>query len=105
MPFLILAQMKKGRPGVLLQVIATPDKREELDGVLFRETTTLGGSLPREQQRRVQPPRLGVCGKQPHGAVRVKKSRPEGFEPEYEDARQLAAATGVPLKGDPDRGR
>ena len=38
----IPAQMKKGRPGVLVQAIAAPEKREELVAVLFRETTTLG---------------------------------------------------------------
>ncbi len=38
----IPAQMKKGRPGVLVQVIAEHHKREELAAILFRETTTLG---------------------------------------------------------------
>jgi uncharacterized protein (DUF111 family) len=32
-----------------------------------------------------------------HGIVRVKAS-PEGFAPEYEDARQVAAVSGTPLK-------
>ncbi len=49
----IPAQMKKGRPGVLLQVIAEPEKREELIAILFRETTTLGVRF-HTAERRVQ---------------------------------------------------
>jgi len=33
----------------------------------------------------------------PQGPVRVKAG-PNGFAPEYEDARRLAAQSGVPLK-------
>lgn len=92
---LIPAQMKKGRPGVVLQVISTPDKREELIAILFRETSTLGVRF-HEAQRRVQA-REWESVETPHGAVRVKIS-PDGFAPEYEDARKLAAESGVPLK-------
>lgn len=92
---LIPVQMKKGRPGILLQVIAPPEKREELIPVLFRETTTLGVRF-HEAGRRVQP-REWVPVETAHGTVRVKVS-PGGFAPEYEDARRIAAETGVPLK-------
>jgi uncharacterized protein (TIGR00299 family) protein len=91
----IPVQMKKGRPGVQLQIIAEPEKREALAAILFRETTTLGIRFY-SAERRVQP-REWVEVQTPHGAVRVKVS-PEGFAPEYEDARRLAAQTGVPLK-------
>ena len=50
----IPAQMKKNRPGVLLQVIAPPEKREELIALIFRETTTLGVRFY-TAERRVQP--------------------------------------------------
>ncbi len=89
------AQMKKNRPGVILQVIAPPEKREELIALLFRETTTLGVRFY-SAERRVQS-REWVEVTTPHGAIRVKTA-PDGFAPEYEDARKLAIATGVPLK-------
>jgi hypothetical protein len=91
----IAAQMKKGRPGVLLQIIATHDTREALAELLFRETTTLGVRFY-EAERRVQP-REWIEVQTPQGPVRVKAG-PNGFAPEYEDARRLAAQSGVPLK-------
>lgn len=91
----IPAQMKKGRPGVLLQVLTETEKREEIIGILFRETTTLGLRF-HESERRVQP-REWTEVQTRHGMVRVKAGL-HGFAPEYEDARRVAAAAGVPLK-------
>lgn len=91
----IPVQMKKGRPGALLQIIAEPTKREELAALVFRETTTLGLRY-HTAERRVQP-REWVPVETPHGTVRMKVS-PEGFAPEYEDARKVAREAGVPLK-------
>jgi uncharacterized protein (TIGR00299 family) protein len=91
----IPAQMKKGRPGVLLQIISAPETREALAALLFRETTTLGVRFY-SAERRVQP-REWVEVQTSHGAVRVKVG-PDGFAPEYEDARRIAAQSGVPLK-------
>lgn len=91
----IPAQMKKGRPGVLIQIIAAPEKREELTAILFRETTTLGVRFY-TAERRVQA-REWVEVETAHGKLRIKAGH-EGFAPEYEDARKLASSTGVPLK-------
>jgi uncharacterized protein (DUF111 family) len=92
---IIPVQMKKGRPGVLIQVIAENEKREELAAILFRETTTLGVRF-HTAERRVQP-REWLDVRTPHGMVRVKASD-HGFAPEYEDARKIAAESGIPLK-------
>jgi pyridinium-3,5-bisthiocarboxylic acid mononucleotide nickel chelatase len=89
------AQMKKGRPGVVLQVIAAPEKREELIAILFRETTTLGVRFY-SAERRVQAREWREVAT-PHGVVRVKIGE-NGFAPEYEDARRIATESGVPLK-------
>jgi uncharacterized protein (TIGR00299 family) protein len=92
---IIPVQMKKGRPGVLIQVIADHGKREELVAILFRETTTLGIRFY-TAERRVQP-REWMEVDTPHGVVRVKTGD-DGFAPEYEDARKIASVSGVPLK-------
>jgi len=91
----IPAQMKKGRPGVLVQVIAAPEKRDDLIAVLLRETTSLGVRFY-TAERRVQA-REWVEVQTAHGIIRVKAGE-NGFAPEYEDARRIAAASGLPLK-------
>jgi len=91
----IPAQMKKNRPGVILQVIAPPEKREELIAIVLRETTTLGVRF-HSAERRVQH-REWVEVTTPHGTVRMKTAD-NGYAPEYEDARKIATATGLPLK-------
>jgi len=91
----IPAQMKKGRPGVVLQIVAAPERREALAALLFRETTTLGVRFY-SAERRVQA-REWVEVQTPHGAVRIKTTA-DGFAPEYEDARRVATESGVPLK-------
>jgi len=92
---LIPVQMKKGRPGTTMQVITTPEKRESLANLIFRETTSLGVRFY-DAQRRVQP-RIWVDVVTAHGTARMKTS-PTGFAPEYEDCRKLAATAGIPLK-------
>ena len=91
----IPAQMKKGRPGFLIQVIAEHEKREEIAAILFSETTTLGVRFY-SAERRVQA-RNRVEVQTPHGIVRIKVGD-YGFAPEYEDARKIASVSGVPLK-------
>jgi uncharacterized protein (TIGR00299 family) protein len=88
--------MKKGRPGHLLRVIATPEDREALAQIVFSETSTFGLRIyPAE--RRVQARSFREV-ETPYGKVRVKVSNEGYFAPEYEDCRKLALASGVALK-------
>ncbi|MDQ6664599.1 MAG: LarC family nickel insertion protein, partial [Acidobacteriota bacterium] len=89
-------EMKKGRPGSLLRVIAKPEDREALAQIVFKETSTLGLRIY-SAERRVQP-RKWVEVETPQGKVRVKVSGEGAFAPEYEDCRALALSTGVALK-------
>ncbi len=89
-------EMKKGRPGSLLRVIATPETREALCAIVFAETSTLGVRIY-DAERRVQA-RHWVNVETPHGKIRIKVAGDGSFAPEYEDCRLLALATGVPLK-------
>jgi uncharacterized protein (TIGR00299 family) protein len=88
--------MKKNRPGVMLSVVASPEKQEHLARIVFLETSTLGLRVS-TAERRVQARRI-VEVDTVHGRVRVKVSDGGSFAPEYEDCRALAAAKGVPLK-------
>ena len=88
-------QMKKGRPGSLLRVIARPEDQERLAQIVFAETSTLGLRI-HAAERRVEE-RSIVTVDTPHGPVRIKVSASGAFAPEYEDCRRIAESTGAPL--------
>jgi uncharacterized protein (TIGR00299 family) protein len=88
--------MKKNRPGTLLRVIARPEDRETLARVIFEETSTLGLRI-HSAERRVKS-RSVMNVETSHGGVRIKISEDGSFAPEYDDCRELARKTGLPLK-------
>ena len=90
-------QMKKGRPGVLVGVIARPADAAALEAILFAETGTLG--VRRHTCQRTVRPRTADTADTPWGPVRVKRAGdPEQVTPEYDDAARLAREHGVPLR-------
>jgi uncharacterized protein (TIGR00299 family) protein len=92
------ATMKKGRPGVVLSVLAAPADATALEALLFRETPTLG--VRRRAVSRSVLPRRSVQVPTPFGPVHVKvRATGKGDEatPEYEDCRAAAARHGVAL--------
>jgi len=98
--FLSPIQMKKNRPGTLLQIIAEPALREKLSEIVFRETTTIG--LRYYPVKRVILKRSGARVKTKFGTVKVKIiEEPDGTKratPEYEDLKRIAAAKKIALK-------
>lgn len=92
-------QMKKCRPGVLLAVQCAPNKADQLEAILFRETTTLG--LRRQMVERRVLPRRHIEVETPLGSLRGTVAQlPDGtekFAPEYESCRQLAQQSGVAI--------
>ena len=93
-------QMKKGRPGTLLSVIAAPSLREALTSTIFRETTTIGVRY-REMLRECLD-REVVTVQTAFGPVRVKIARRAdaviNVSPEFEDCLRLATEHGRPVK-------
>jgi len=98
--FLTSVQMKKGRPGTLLTVLAPETGRTAITEILFRETTTIGVRFHRVERetldRRWQD--VSVDG----GIVRIKVAERNGLvlnaAPEFDDCVRVATATGKPLK-------
>ncbi|MCZ2073438.1 MAG: nickel pincer cofactor biosynthesis protein LarC [Bryobacteraceae bacterium] len=88
--------MKKNRPGTLLSVIARPEDRERLCGLVFAETPTLGLRVY-AAERRVEERKI-VEVDTAHGKVRMKVSGAGFAAPEYEDCRRLASEKGIPLR-------
>jgi len=98
--FFTPVQMKKGRPGVLVTVLAPPERREAIEELLFRETTTLG--VRRQEWQRTELERETASVATPYGTVRVKIGRRGSVVynawPEFEDCQRLAAEAGVAVK-------
>lgn len=92
--------MKKNRPGLLISVLAPDNCRQELAGILFQETTTLGIRHIRAEKMMLS--RRHVTVETPYGPARVKIAEEEGkiinAAPEYEDCRLLAETQHIPLK-------
>jgi uncharacterized protein (DUF111 family) len=98
--FLTPVQMKKGRPGTLVTVLAPEDRRADVVRVLFTHTTTLGVRVQRVERETLERRwvEVSVMG----GVVRIKLGERDGTvlnaAPEFDDCERIAAATGRPIK-------
>ncbi|MFA4965273.1 MAG: LarC family nickel insertion protein, partial [Thermoleophilia bacterium] len=94
------ALMKKGRPGVVLHVLAAAADRERLAGVVFAETSSFGvrtspvGRLYAEERRE----KVTIGGQEVGVRLGYAAGRLVTVSPEYEDVRRVAAAVGRPAK-------
>ncbi len=96
--FLTPVQMKKGRPGTLLSVLAGEEQAEAVMGLLLAETTTLGVRFHTVERRVLE--RSSVSVETVFGSVRVKVGHlgaKRRHAPEYEDCARLARQHQVPL--------
>ena len=93
-------QMKKNRPGVQIQVIGRPDKKELLMEIMVRESATLGIRF-RYSQRRVLPRSFSEVDS-PWGKIKVKKvmleKGPSILVPEYDVCKEIASRNNIPLR-------
>lgn len=92
--------MKKNRPAYQLSVICDEFCREELEQIIFQETTTIGIRRVRMDRTVLQREMERVT--LPFGELKIKKCiLPDGRErryPEYESAVELAEENDVPLQ-------
>ena len=97
---LLPTQMKKDRPGVLIQVLAKPAHADSLQSTLLAQTSTLG--VRRSEVRRDSLPRRIETIETKNGPIRVKIAEVPGHAakviPEYEDCRAAAEKSGLPLR-------
>jgi uncharacterized protein (TIGR00299 family) protein len=94
-------QMKKGRTGVQMTVLSSPEKSPALRDLLLRETTSIG--LRWRLENKMALDREFADVETEWGKVRIKIARWTSGEvanasPEYEVCRNLARANKVPLK-------
>jgi uncharacterized protein (TIGR00299 family) protein len=98
--FTTAIQMKKGRPGHLLQVLVPQQLLSAVSKTIFRETTTIG--VRYHNANRTVLDRETVAVETQYGTVGMKVSRLDGeivnLAPEYEDCARIARQRNVPLK-------
>ncbi len=93
---LLQTVMKKGRPGVRIEVLCRPADAGRLEEILLRESTTIGvrrstvtrRALPREMRE------VEVFGQTVHLKSVELPGGGQRAKAEYEDIRRVAAATG-----------
>ncbi len=92
--------MKKNRPAAEITVICSPEQTDQMEGILFRETTTIG--IRRCLMERTVLERSFEKKETPWGSVTMKVCRIPGTEKprkyvEFSEAERLAEKTGLPL--------
>lgn len=95
---LIPIQMKKGRPGFQLQVLADPAHGLEIKQCILSETTAIGLRFRTEQRLTLAREQIKV--KTRWGMIEAKKvTTPTGpvIRPEHEDCRRVAKEKNIPL--------
>jgi uncharacterized protein (DUF111 family) len=90
--------MKKGRPGVLLSAMVAKSRLEEIAGLIYRHTSTIGLRVTEIGRRKL--PRRLVRIPTSMGSVNAKVVERDGAEivtPEFEECKRIARETGRPL--------
>ena len=92
-------QMKKSRNGILINVLCRPDKRKELEKLIYTNTSTLG--IRRQRHQRSTLRRRWEEIKTDWGLIRIKIGEMNGADVnasvEYEDAAAAARLFSLPL--------
>ena len=98
--FYAAVQMKKNRPGTLMTIVATPEQRDTMIEIVFRESTTIG--VRYQELSRECLDREMVTVTTPLGPVRFKVARRGGrlfnAQPEFDDLAKLSQERGIPIK-------
>ncbi|GAA3409342.1 nickel insertion protein [Paenibacillus hodogayensis] len=92
--------MKKGRPGMMLNVLVAEERLEQIETIVFAETTTLGLRYVRAEVHRLA--RQFVQVETEWGPIAVKLGFHRGelvqMAPEFKECEAAAKRSGVPLK-------
>lgn len=92
--------MKKNRPGVRLTAFACPHLLQQLENIIFQETTTIGVRFSHVHKLRL--PRSIHEIETPWGLVAIKvaqlTNRELKYTAEYEDCKRIAQKEGISIK-------
>jgi uncharacterized protein (DUF111 family) len=92
--------MKKGRPGIMLNVLVDESHLGEMESIIFSETTTLGIRYLHASCHRLAREFVTVTTKWGPATVKVgyHQGRRVQMAPEFKECEQIAKAYQVPLK-------
>ncbi len=92
-------QMKKNRPGTRLEVLAAPEKAEEMAGIILEESTTIGLRWRIENRYCLErnPGRVEVEGHSVGGKWVLRPSGRREFRPEFEDCLETSRRLDRPV--------
>jgi hypothetical protein len=92
--------MKKGRPAILLSVLADRSKSDALLDVIFHETTSIGVRIQEVGRKKLSREIREVDTLYGRVGIKVSKRGNEilTVSPEYDDCRRIAEEKNVPLK-------
>lgn len=91
--------MKKNRPAYQLTVICHEEDREQLQGIIFKNTTTIGLRYRKEARTVLEREIIEIDTE--YGKLKAKKVEYDGeiyVYPEYEDLKRLAKEKDISLK-------
>lgn len=94
------AIMKKGRPGLVFSILAEENNIAPLKEIVFRESTTLGIRIQRVEREKLlrRYRRVTVEGQDITIKTGILNGETVNVQPEYEDCRKAAEATGKSLQ-------
>jgi len=94
------AQMKKGRPGLVMSALVRPSRESSVARVLLEETSAIGIRVSRLRRYELEREERKVIVE--GGTVRIKIARLDGgvvnVAPEHDDCAEIAKATGRSVK-------
>ncbi|MBQ9360709.1 MAG: nickel pincer cofactor biosynthesis protein LarC [Lachnospiraceae bacterium] len=97
--YTVAVGMKKNRPGTLIRVICTEDNKENIIGLIFKHTTTIG--IRESVMHRYILSREAYSAETPYGTVHIKRSSGYGTQKEkaeYEDLARIARNERISLR-------
>lgn len=98
--FLVPIIMKKGRPAFILSVIVDPERKGEVEDIIFSETTTIGIREQPVARRKLCREELEI--ETSFGLIKCKIISDAAGEvrrvvPEYDEVKRIALKRGIPL--------
>ena len=96
--YLVPIIMKKGRPGILLSVMVGRSRLDDVVGIIYRETTTIGLRIITTGRRKLH--RDTRRATTSFGTINVKAVERDGREivaPEFEECKRIARENNLPL--------